>query len=140
MIELLITSDGSANGQRAMPDPAEHGLVVKALCDGEDGCLEWDGSAARRVVESSDMQGLTPRYIKRRVIEFIRTNGESAVEQRPETRENWKDKYKYWYKIILPEHGFKRGVFVEIILSWNDPDFPELTIVNAHPELRGPVL
>ena len=39
MIELLITSDGSAIGRRAMYDPAEHALVVKAVCDGLGNCL-----------------------------------------------------------------------------------------------------
>lgn len=50
-----------------------------------------------------------------------------------ETREEFRN-YRYYYKAILPLDGFNRGVFVEMVLVDDDPDFPTVALVNAHPQ------
>jgi hypothetical protein len=123
-----------------MHDPAEHALVVKAVCDGLGGCFEWDDWSARIVLDNPDMQGHTPRSIRQRVIELARATGGSCVEQVKEERERWRGEFAYYYKVILPTPGMKYGMFVEIRYSGDeddDPDFPEATLVGAHPQRRG---
>ena len=120
-----------------MHDTNEHGLVVKALIDGLGNCVMWDARCARVVRENRDLKGLTPAFIKQEVIAHVRTHGGAVVEQVPEARENWADRYRYWYKVIVPIDGFKFGLFVEMRLTGSDdPDFPEVTLVNAHPQLN----
>ena len=39
--------------------------------------------------------------------------------------------------VILPYDGMPHGLFVEVRLTGdNDPDFPRVTLVGAHPEIR----
>jgi hypothetical protein len=120
-----------------MHDPAEHGLVVKAICDSLGGCFEWDERAVRRILDDPDMRGLTPKYLRRKVIEFGTAQGGAVVKQNLETRDPWQADFKYYYKVILPESGFKHGVFVEMVLSdGDDPELPEVTLVGAHPQRK----
>jgi hypothetical protein len=120
-----------------MEDAQEHSLVVKALIDGLGNCVLWDARCARVVRENPDLKGLTPSFIKSEVISHVRKNGGTVVEQIPETRENWAARYKYYYKVILPVDEFKFGLFVEMRLTGcDDPDFPEVTLVNSHPQLN----
>ena len=51
-----------------------------------------------------------------------------------EERENWRHHRDYWYFCIVPVDGFRHGLFVEMELSDDDPDVPEVALVNAHPE------
>ena len=61
----------------------------------------------------------------------------SIVKQVPEKREGWRDKYRYYYKVVLPVTGFKHGLFVEMRLTGDDePDFPEVTFVRAHAQRK----
>lgn len=116
-----------------MEDPAEHALVVKALIVGLSGCVEWDEKESRKVIE---IYGLNPRHIRLETIKYVRAHGGSVVEQRLECRENWKVLFRFYYMVILPWDGYRRGLFVEMRLTDDDdPDLPAVTFVNAHPEL-----
>ncbi len=120
-----------------MDDPKEHALVVKALSEGLGGCVEWDEKSAERVRNDSDLQCLSPRYIRAEVIRYVKAQGGQVVQQIQEKRDHWKDLYAFYYKIILPMQGFKHGLFVEIRLTGDDDlDFPEVTLVGAHPQRR----
>lgn len=120
-----------------MDDPAEHSLVVKAICDGLGGCFEWDERAVQRVLDDPDLRGLTPKYLRRKVIEFVTASGGTVVKQIVETRDPWQENFKYYYKVILPEPGFTHGIFVEMVLSdGDDPELPEVTLVGAHPQRK----
>ena len=120
-----------------MHDPWEHALVCKALRDGLGGCVEWAESGANRVREDPDLRGLTPEFPKREVIAYIRSQEDSKVVQVKEEREPYRDRYRFYYKVILPMADFRHGIFIEMILtSDDDPDYPEVTLVNAHPQRR----
>jgi hypothetical protein len=120
-----------------MTDADEHGLVVKALNDGLGNCVMWDARSAKIVRENPDLRGLTPTYIKNELISYVRRSGGAVVVQVREDRENWVGRYHHWYKVILPLDEFKFGLFIEMRLTGDDdPDFPEVTLVNAHPQLK----
>jgi hypothetical protein len=117
-----------------MDDPEEHALVVKALQDGLSNCVIWHEKGAALVREDPELQGLTPAFIRRGVIDFVRTQADAAAEvkQVPEQRDEWRDRYRFYYKVILPVDGFRHGVFVEMRLTDDDREFPAVTIVRAH--------
>jgi hypothetical protein len=118
-------------------DPGEHALVVKAICDGLGNCFLWDERRALNAKNDPDLRGLTTSYIRSEVVAYVRSRGPSVVKQKRETRENWRDSYDYFYYVILPVKGFKHGVFVEMVLSSaDDPDYPEVTLVGAHPQRK----
>lgn len=119
-----------------MLDPVEYKLVVKALQEGLNGCVEWrDDRVIRTILSDREMQGWTPAGIKLELIEFVRGGGcvEQVVEKRPE----WKGEYRFYYKAILPIDGFPHGVFVEIVLEDSDPDLPSVLLVSSHPQRRS---
>lgn len=117
-----------------MEDPEEHALVVKALIDGLGGCLMWDGREAAIVIQR---HSLKPSLIRQETIQYVRKKGGDVVIQRREVRDNWKDKFRFYYMVILPFSGFQDGLFIEMRLTDNDdPDLPMVTIVGSHPEIR----
>ncbi len=59
----------------------EHGLVVKALCDGLGNCVKWDYKSALIVRDNNEIEGLTPALIRKSVIAFVRDMGGAVVEQ-----------------------------------------------------------
>jgi hypothetical protein len=58
-----------------------------------------------------------------------------TVEQAPEKRTEYGHR-AYYYKVIIPELGFRHGLFVEMELTDDDPELPCVAILNAHPERR----
>ena len=112
-----------------MDDPEELELVRRAIISRITGDCEWDERAARRVRDSLG-PGLTPEVIKELLQDFVRKGGE--VHQVPETREEYARDRRDYYKVIIPVWKFKHGLFVEIILSDDDPENPAVQIVNAH--------
>ncbi len=115
-----------------MDDPAEHALVLRSLASGLSNCVSWKNDrTSLRVRNDPDLKGLTPEGIKRELLAFVAGGGE--VMQVAESRGEFRD-YRYYYKAILPLGGFDRGVFVEMVLVDDDPDFPLVALVNAHPQ------
>ncbi len=81
------------------------------------------------------MHGLTALGIKNLVRDFIRSGG--TVSQIRETREEWRDRYKYNDKVIVPIEGFRHGPYVEMVFSDDeDPEDPVITLVNAHEQRK----
>ena len=121
-----------------MDDPEEHALVVRALLDGLGNCVFWHEKGARLVLEDRELQGLTAASIRREVIDFVRAqvNAGAVVTQASEQREEWRDEYRFYDKVILPIAGFKHGRFVEMRLTDDDQDFPRVTIVRAHAQRK----
>ena len=110
-------------------DPSKLALVRKAITCGLRNCCEWHGKAALRF-RSSDASGLTPEMVCEELIGYVRNGGDivQVVEKREEYRH-----HEFYYKVILPVAGLTRGLFVELVLSdERDPEFPAVTIVNAH--------
>jgi hypothetical protein len=70
-------------------------------------------------------------------VDFLTASQVSAdprlVEQRRETREEWRGEHDFWYRVILTLDGFPRGYFVEIVLADEDSDCPTVSLVNSHP-------
>jgi hypothetical protein len=119
-----------------MPDPREHGLVMKAFalaCGARNyvtGYVEWKAKSAELVrAHAVDLNYLTPEAIREMSIEFVKAG--NPVEQREEDRPEWSD-FAFSYRIVLPVSGFPRGIFVEFALIDDDPDDPAILIVSAH--------
>ncbi len=113
-------------------DARELALVEKAIRSGLSNCFDWaDDKILARVRSEPSLQGLTPEYIKRRLHAFIAKEG-GRIDQRKEEREYWKDRQRFWYRAVIPEDGFPRGIFVEIILVDDDDDCPVVALANAH--------
>jgi hypothetical protein len=106
-------------------------LVKAAIASGVTGCYEWDDKQAERVRNDPGLQGLTPEYIRTRLHEFIVAGGE--IDQRRECRSEYSHR-EFWYMAIIPEPGFKHGIFVEMELTDEDADLPCVTLFNAHAE------
>ncbi len=111
---------------------AELALVNQALTSGLSNCVEWlNDRTAIRIRNDKELQGLTPEGIKAELLAFIAGGG--SIQQVAETRPEYSH-YDYYYKAIVPVSGFPRGLFVEMILSDDDPDVPRVSLVNAHPQ------
>jgi hypothetical protein len=119
-----------------MDDPGEHALVVKALVGGLSNCVLWDGRSAQIVRGDGELKGLTTSTIKAELTSFVKANGGTVVMQILEARPEWREEYKFYYKVILPIEDLKHGLFVEIRLTDDDPDVPTVTLVGAHPQRK----
>lgn len=109
-------------------DPAKLALVHKAITCGLRGCCEWKDQAYRRL-RQSPIANLTVASIREELIRYVLQGGQ--VTQLPENREEYSD-HEFYYKVVLPVPGLVRGLFVELILTDEDPDVPEVLIVNVH--------
>ncbi|HZU34931.1 MAG TPA: hypothetical protein VFA18_03430 [Gemmataceae bacterium] len=117
-----------------MSDPNQLALVYTAIRSGLTGCCEWVDKEAERVRADPDLQGLTPEYIRQRLQQFVSDEG-GQVEQVAETRPHFSHR-EYYYKAIIPEPGFRHGLFVELELTDDDPEVPSVTLLNAHSQRR----
>ena len=116
--------------------PEELALVCKAIALAETtrGCCEWKESAARRIRARPPCEGLTPEGIRQLLIEFVvRERGETI--QVKETRAEYPDR-RFYYKAIVPVADFVHGLFIEVVLTDDDADYPSVEIVNAHEQTR----
>jgi hypothetical protein len=113
-------------------------LVIKCLQEGISNCIIWHEKGARLVREDDELRELTPEFIRREVIRHVRVqnNPAAVVRQIRERRSGWEDRYRFYYKVILPVDGFKHGVFVEMRLTDDDPEIPVVTLVRAHTQKR----
>jgi len=112
-----------------MSNPKELALVVKAVKCGITGCCEWDDHESLRIRGDTNLQGLTPEYIRSLLIQFVQDGG--IIKQVRERRAQYRHR-DYYYKAIVAEPGFKFGLFVEMELTDPDADLPCVTILNAH--------
>ncbi len=97
----------------------------------------WSGMAesADKVRSDPELSGLTPEFIRKELIRLMRS-GLVSVQQVPEKRAEWAH-YRFYYKAILPFKEFRHGLFVELRMDdADDPDYPVVLLVNAHPERR----
>src|SRR5262249_10569549 len=97
------------------------------------GCCEWQEKAARLFRSDPPLSGLTPEGVRDELIDFVGNGGD--VLQVTETRAERNDR-PFYYKVILPVHGLRRGLFVEMILIDDDPDVPSVEIVSCHEQGR----
>jgi hypothetical protein len=95
--------------------------------------VEWiDDKAMIRVRYEFAATGLSPRKLEELLIEFAKQGGK--IDERKETRPEWKARRDFWYRAVIPMEGFPRGIFIEIELRDDDPDVPMVSLVNAHPQ------
>ena len=73
-----------------MQDPGGLALVIKAITTGLSNCLFWkNDQTENRIRANRELQGLTPRGIKKELIQFVKDGG--LVVQVPETRESYRE-------------------------------------------------
>ena len=114
-----------------MGDPDALALVVKALKTGLRGCVEWHQDEIDRIRRDLAAVRLKPEEVQAVLIAFVKSGG--AVRQVKENRSERQERREYYYKVILPvPEIFTKGLFVEIELADDDPDYPEVLLVNAH--------
>jgi hypothetical protein len=106
-------------------------LVIRAITSGLSNCLFWkDDRTEARIRADRELQGLTPRGIKRELIRFVEGGG--LVEPVHEARESYRQEHDFYYKVIIDIAELPLPLFVEMILHDADPDVPMVCIVNAH--------
>jgi hypothetical protein len=117
-------------------NPAELALVCKAIALGETtgGCCEWNEKAARRIRERPPCEGLTPEGVRQLLIEFVVRQGGKVIQVK-ERRAEHPDR-QFYYKAIVPVASFVHGLFVELVVTDDDDDYPSVAIVNAHEQTR----
>lgn len=109
----------------------EYRLVHKAMTCGLSNCLEWaNANVQRRVINDPDLNGLTPKEIKRLVIDHVCRNGE--LKQKKENRSEYSITRDFWYQVLIDIDRLPRPLFVEIVLNDDDADCPTESIVSAH--------
>jgi hypothetical protein len=113
-----------------MSNAAELALVRKAIESGLGGCVEWEVRVMDRVAADLARHGLTLLDVRAKLISHVRAGGD--LSQVKEERTLWSAYREYWYKAIIPVECLKNGLFVEIMLNDDDPDLPEVLLVNAH--------
>ena len=77
---------------------------------------------------------MTPEGIRELLLDHVNNQGGEIV-QVEERREEHRD-HRFYYKAIVPVPAMRRGLFVEIVLTDEDPEFPAVEIVNAHEQGR----
>src|SRR5436309_598915 len=113
-------------------DPHELDLVRRAICLDVRGCCEWDEQEARRIDAQPPFPGLTPEGVRGLLQEFVRKGGQIVqVEEKRKERDR-----PFYYKGIIPIVGLRHGLFVEVVLVDEDPDYPAVNIVSAHEQRR----
>lgn len=110
-----------------------HALVLKALTSDLTNCVFWkDDRTMQRVRDDPSLLGLSPACIRKELIDYVKAGG--GVRQVVETREEYLHDHSFYYKAIIPLDGFPQGVFVELVLTDDDPDVPMVALVSAHPQ------
>lgn len=114
-----------------MQDAQELALVVKALTCTLSHCVLWkDDRTERRIRADRELQGLTPNGIKALVREFVRSGG--TIGQIREMRPEYVDGFDFYFKAVISVEDLPLPLFVEMVLTDDDPDCPVVMIVNAH--------
>jgi hypothetical protein len=72
-----------------------------------------------------NLPGYTPKAVSNLMHEFVESGGE--IDQVRETREEWLD-FKFHYDLRLPISD--RVIYVETVLFSDDPENPQVGIVN----------
>lgn len=117
-----------------MTPEEELDLVRKALTCGLNGCVLWkDDRTALRVRSDPANQGLTPKDIMNRLLEHVKKDPQAVKQRREQSPEQPSG---FWYFVLLQIEAFPHGFFVKFILSDDDPDYPCVALVSAHPERR----
>jgi hypothetical protein len=119
-----------------MPTPAnpeQLALVQLAITNAQTtGCFEWIDEAVARMREEPPVAGLTPEDVRSRVYDHVMAGG--LIDQRKEERSEYWHRREYWYRVVVPCEGLPRGLFVEMELVDDDPEYPVVWILNAHPQ------
>jgi hypothetical protein len=111
---------------------AEHRLemVHQAIQAGIFGNIEWKGPARKRMERDPEMDGITTEEVRLLLRDFVRNGG--VLEVRHEKRIEYQVEHPYWYKALVAIPDFARPLFVELILSFDDPVDPFVEIVSVH--------
>jgi hypothetical protein len=82
------------------------------------------------------LRGEFPSYTQREVARLLYAHvgtDPSKVDEQPEQREGWRDRYEFHHDIRMPIQG--RRIYFETRLEYNDPDDPDdpqINVVNVH--------
>jgi hypothetical protein len=119
------------DGTDRMGDPDRLELVRCAFCSPLSTSVYWkDDRTRNRIARLAELQGWRPEAIRREAIAFVRRGG--RIEERTERRPEHAADYDFWYRLLIPLDGLPRPLFLEAVLVDDDPEFPEVALVNAH--------
>lgn len=94
------------------------------------GYCEWERRAAIRIRSTAELKGLLPAGIKTLLCDYV-ARMPGSVSQVVEKRAEYSDR-RHYFKVVIPVPEFSGGLFVELILTDDDPTDPTVLIVNAH--------
>lgn len=114
-------------------DPVEHALVLKAITCHLTNCCVWDDRAKPRFEKAPPLPGLTPYGVMVELKKYVDLKGK--VVQVRERRPQYDDR-PFYYKAVVPIDGLRHGLFIEIVLDDDDPDYPVVRIVNCHEQRK----
>lgn len=116
-------------------------LVLKAICAGFQGQIEWQPSCLERFLGDPEMRGFTDKGIRKALCDFVRNQG-GTLECRRETDPDWLREHEddpWWYFAIIPVPEFRDGLFVKVKLLWKEGDDEHdafVQILSIHEERR----
>jgi hypothetical protein len=117
-------------------DAAEElALVRAALADTVSNSVQWRGGVLERMSRDVELNGLLPKAVRDALRTHARNN--CMIVQRTEKLEQFKDKYKFCYDIVLNFDYITKPVYVEICYSGIEPDFPRVLLVSVHPSIKS---
>lgn len=110
-----------------LQDPEVFAVIQHALQEGVrfSGYVTWKPRAAEWVRQN--VPNLTLQGMAERLLEYVESGGE--IDQVRETRDEWSE-FKFHYDLRVP-FGDRR-LYVETVLLSEDPDDPEIQVVNVH--------
>lgn len=120
-----------------MTRPARPDLVVKAICAGALGQIEWKPSAVENMRADDRTSHLTPMGVRGDLRQEVLSKGVTAVTTRPETDPYWLAVHPedpWWYKVVLVLAEFPQGLLVKMkLIDPEEEDDPFVQIVGCHP-------
>jgi hypothetical protein len=115
---------------------ARSDLVVKAICAGVLGQIDWKAAAADSLRAEERTSHLTPMGIRADLRQEVLRLGATAVQARAETDPYWLEIHPedpWWYKVVLITKEFPQGLMVKMkLVDPEDEDDPFVQIVSCH--------
>jgi hypothetical protein len=94
------------------------------------GCLEYESNELQRRIQRELQNVGTPRGLRDDLIRHAGAN--DLIECRKETRTEFQDRREFWFRALVAIPGFHQPLFYELELTDDDPECPQVSILNVH--------
>jgi len=111
--------------------------LVKAICAGTMGQIEWLPKALEIMLQDRRMKGFTERGVRLALREFVLAHGSGCIHAQAETDAEWLDLHPddpWWYKVVVEVDEFPQGLFVKLrLVDPDDVQDPWVAVIGCHP-------